>query len=104
MIYIDLLVICLMVVFVIDLSGFVDDGIEPLLGKIFKTSNVKLKKPWGCSLCMSHHINLLYIIITGTFSIPMWGYVCLLSFMTPVFNNLLIGLRDFLIKITNNIK
>ena len=90
-----------MIVYVLDISGFVDDGIQPFFRKHFKG---QLKtKPFLCSLCMSHWIGLLYIIITGTFSIPMWGYVCLLSLLTPVFYNLLIGLREFLLKITSNV-
>ena len=97
----NLLIITLMIVYVLDISGFVDDGIQPFFRKHFKG---QLKtKPFLCSLCMSHWIGLLYIIITGTFSIPMWGYVCLLSLLTPVFYNLLIGLREFLLKITSNV-
>lgn len=97
----NLLIITLMIVYVLDISGFVDDGVQPFFRKHFKG---QLKtKPFLCSLCMSHWIGLLYIIITGTFSIPMWGYVCLLSLLTPVFYNLLIGLREFLLKITSNV-
>lgn len=96
----NLWIISMMVVYVLDLSGFVDDGIQPFFRKHFKGP---LKtKPFLCSMCMTHHIGLIYILITGKFSIPMWGFVCLLSFLTPVWNNLLIGLKEFLIKITNN--
>lgn len=97
----NLLIITLMIVYVLDISGFVDDGIQPFFRKHFKA---QLKtKPFLCSVCMTHWIGLLYIIITGTFSIPMWGYVCLLSMLAPVFYNLLIGIKEFLLKITNNI-
>lgn len=96
---INLLIISLMIVYVLDLSGFVEDGIQPFfrkrLGGPIKT------KPFLCSLCMTHHIGLIYILIVGKFSIAMWGYVCLLSFLTPVFNNILILLKEFLIKITS---
>lgn len=96
----NLLIISMMIVYVLDLSGFVDDGIQPFFRKHFKGP---LKtKPFLCSMCMTHHIGLIYILITGNFSIPMWGFVCLLSFLTPVWYNLLLGLKDFLIKITNN--
>jgi len=98
---INLLIISFMVVYVLDLSGFVEEGIQPFFRKYFKGP---LKtKPFLCSLCMTHHICLIYILIIGKFSIALWGYVCLLSFLTPVWYNILVGLRDFLIKITNNI-
>lgn len=100
MIMINLLIISMMIVYVLDLSGFVDDGIQPFfrkhLGGQLKT------KPFLCSLCMTHHIGLIYILIVGKFSIAMWGYVCLLSFLTPVWYNLLVGLKEFLLKITRN--
>lgn len=97
---INLFIIALMIVYVLDLSGFVDDGIQPFFKRHFHGT---LKtKPWLCSLCQTHHIGVLYLIITGTFSIPMWGYVCLLSFLTPVWYNLLLGLKEFLMKITAN--
>lgn len=101
MIYINLLIIQLIIVFVIDLSGFIEDGIEPLLGKIFKNPKVKLKKPWSCSLCMTTWIGLLYLLITGHFTIPMIGYVLLLAYLTPIANNLLIMIKEALTKITN---
>lgn len=100
-ILIDLLIIQLIIVFVIDLSGFIQDGIEPLLGKIFKNPRVKLKKPWCCSLCLTTWIGLIYILIQGCFTIPMIGYVFFLAFLTPIANNLLIMIKEALIKITN---
>lgn len=97
---INLLIISMMIVYVLDLSGFVDDGIQPFFKKHFKG---QLKtKPFLCSMCMTHHIGLIYILIIGKFSIAMWGYVCLLSFLTPVWYNILIGLKEWLLKITNN--
>lgn len=101
MILINLLIISMMIVYVLDISGFVDDGIQPFFKKHFKAP---LKtKPFLCSMCMTHHIGLIYILIIGEFSIAMWGYVCLLSFLTPVWNNILLCFRDFLIKMTTNI-
>lgn len=103
MILINLLIIQFIIVFIADISGFIDDGIEPMLGRIFKMKYFKLKnKPFKCSLCLCTWIGLIYILITGNFTIPMIGYVLLLAFLTPVAYNLLIGLKEFLIKITNN--
>lgn len=103
-ILLNLLIIQFIVVFIADISGFIDDGIEPALGTIFGMRHFKLKsKPFKCSLCLCTWIGLIYILITGYFTIPMIGYVLLLAFLTPVAYNLLVGLKDYLIKITNNV-
>ena len=101
MIYINLLIIQLIIVFVIDISGFIDEGIEPALAKILKQKKVKLKKPFSCSLCMTTWIGLIYILIYGSFTIPMIGYVFLLAFLTPIAYNFLLMVREALTKITN---
>ena len=101
MVIINLIVITFMVVYVLDLSGFVDYGIQPFFRKHFRGT---LKtKPFLCSQCMTHHISLIYILITGNFSIPMWGFVCLLSFLTPVTKNILVGLKELLSRISEKI-
>ena len=101
MILLKLLVLQLIIVFIIDLSGFIDDGIEPALAKIFKKNKVTLKKPWSCSLCMTTWTGLLYLIITGHFTLFMVGYVLLLAYLTPVSYNILITIKEALIKITS---
>jgi len=95
-ILLQLLVIQVMIVFVLDLSGFVDDGIQPFFRKHLG-GNLK-SKPWLCSLCQTHHICLLYIIFTGQFSLYLWGYICLLAWLTPVTKDILILLREFILK------
>lgn len=100
---INLIVIMFVVVYVIDLSGFIQDGIEPLLNKIFHTHNAKLKKPWSCSRCMTLWTTLLYIIITGHFTILSIGFCFMLSYITPFINNIEIAVLDWLINLTNKL-
>lgn len=99
---INLLIISLIIVYVIDLSGFIQDGVEPLLARIFHVHQVRLKKPWSCSKCMTLWIGLLYVMIFCHITIPIIGYVFFLSFMTPVLNNTLIAIYEWLLKLTNN--
>lgn len=101
MIYLETLLITLMVVAVIDISGFYEEMSSMVKrwltnGKLSKPFYVK---PWCCSLCMSHHINLLYIIITGNFSLLIWAYILGLAVLTPVFKEAIMALRNFLLKI-----
>lgn len=101
MLLINLIVISFMVVYVLDLSGFVDDGIQPFFRK--HLGGTLRTKPFLCSQCMTHHIGLIYILITGNFSVPMWGFVCLLAFLTPVTQNILVGIKELLLRISEKI-
>lgn len=47
-----------------------------------------------CSTCQSWWVNLLYIILMGKLSIPMVAYILGLSYMAPVFADLLRLLTD----------
>lgn len=101
MILINLLLIQTILVFIVDLSGFIQDGIEPMLARWFKRPQVKLKKPWACSLCLTTWIGLIYIFIQGCFTIPMIAYVLLLAYLTPVTYIILIDVKEALITIIN---
>lgn len=94
---IDLLLISLILVFIIDLSGIIQ-SIENGIAKIFKVSpnRVRIPKPFSCSKCLSFWAGLIYLIVTGTFSWVLMGYVCLLAFLTPVFGDILYLVRDVL--------
>lgn len=96
----------MILVYLIDCSGFVDSVklfISDLLtrGKI-KTTNFSLK-PFTCSLCMVWWVGLLYIIITGNFTILNLLLVSMLSFLTPVSKDLLFIMRDGLTYIINKL-
>ncbi len=98
---IDLLIITLILVYILDLSGLIGE-MERILQKRLKRK-VVIRKPWSCSLCMTFWTGIAYLLATGSFSIPMLGYVCLLSFMTPFFNDMLLTIRELLLRIMNRI-
>lgn len=95
---IDLLIITLVLVFIIDLSGIIGE-IERMMQKKLQRK-VVIRKPLSCSLCMTWWTGLIYILITG-FSIPMLGYVALLSFLTPIFKDMLLVIRELMQKVLN---
>lgn len=97
-ILVDILIVQAIIVFIIDLSGAVEDMVEPFLAKVFKQPSVRLKKPFSCSLCTTFWLGLLYIAIYGHFTLPYIAYVCLLAWMTPVTKDILILLREFILK------
>lgn len=101
---INLILIQLILVFIIDVSGFVD-SVKLFISKYLTkssiiTSNYQLK-PFDCSLCMMHWIGLLYILFMCpiTYFIPYYALVCLLSLTTSNTGNLLFTMKDNLNKL-----
>lgn len=98
----DLICIQWLVVFIVDLSGIVDT-FKSVLARFLTqgavdTSNYRLK-PFDCSLCSTFWCCLIYLIITGTFSIPLLAFVGILAWTADNTKNILITIRETLIKI-----
>ena len=100
MILIKLLIIQFIIVFIIDLSGVIDE-LEKMIAKWLKVPKVRIPKPFSCSLCSTWWIGIIYLIVMGQFTILMLGYVALLAYLTPVSYNFLIMIKEALIKITS---
>lgn len=96
----DLLLISLILVFIIDLSGVMPKLNKFVWSKLYpsiKYTNWQIPLI-SCSLCCNFWIGIIYLIITG-FSLKMLAYVALLSFMTTIFKDILVLLKDILTKI-----
>ena len=65
--YIDLFEITVIVVIIVDISGFVD-SIKSFVGKVLHINNVSLK-PLDCSFCVSWWLSLGYLLITNELTI-----------------------------------
>lgn len=102
---INLFLLTCIIVFIIDLSGFVDEMVKRLYYKYIKVGDyhtlIPKLKPLTCSLCLSFWAGIIYLLITSQFSILMLGYVCLLSFLTPIIGDILIMIKDVINKIIN---
>ena len=102
---INLFLLTCIIVFVVDLSGFVDEMVKRLYYKYIKVGDyhtlIPKLKPLTCSLCLSFWVGLIYLLITSQFTILMIGYVCLLSFLSPVIGDILVMIKDVLNKIIN---
>lgn len=104
MIYLNLLYIAIIVVCIVDISGFID-SVKRLIsriltkGKIIKT-DFRIK-PFDCSLCTTFWTGLIYILATGQFSLLVLAYVLILAVFTPVIKEIIILLKDIIIKIVN---
>ena len=99
--YIDLFEITVIVVIIVDISGFID-SIKNLIGKVLHINNVSLK-PLDCSFCVNWWLSLAYLLITNELSITAVMVTLLLSTMTPIIKDAIYLIRDFLGKAINKI-
>ena len=105
-IWISLLCIAVIVVFVVDISGFPDTLKKVYWRWLFKDKPYKefQFKLIDCSLCLTHHICLLFALITGQFSLLVWMYICGLAMAAKCIKGLLVLISDMIIKAENKIE
>lgn len=90
--YLKLFEITVIVVIVVDISGFVD-SIKSLIGNVLHINNVKLK-PLDCSLCMAFWVSMTYLIYANELSLNTVMFSLLMSVMTPVIQDAIYLIRD----------
>ena len=95
--YIDLFEITVIVVIIVDISGFID-SIKSFVGKVLHINNVNLK-PLDCSFCMNFWVSMVYLVIANELSITAVMVTLLLSTMTPIIKDVIYLVRDILGKI-----
>ena len=91
----------LVVVFVVDLSGFTDAWLGWLSRWLGRT--VRELKPFSCSLCMTWWTGIVYALVTGRFCIGIVAYVALMAFLSFPISEFLIFTRELLLKWTRKI-
>lgn len=97
--YIDLFEITVIVIIIVDISGFVD-SVKTLIGKVLHINNVSLK-PIDCSFCMNFWASIGYLVITNELSITAVMVALLLSTMTPIIKDAIYLMRDLIGKAIN---
>lgn len=105
MLLIDLLCLQMILVYLIDLSG-ASQSIRRLLSRILTRGKIESDKyqlkPFTCSLCMMWWIGLFYLIYYNELTLYNLLAVCVLSFLTTPTKDLLLRIRESLIKLINN--
>lgn len=102
MMYLELLCLSSIIVFILDLSGFVpywenkiykwSVGVYPPLD--YDWTRFPLVKLLSCSLCQTFWVGIIYLLITQHFTIFNLGYVALLAFLTPIIKDTLFLVRE----------
>lgn len=83
----DLLLISIIICFVIDISGIIEN-IEWYLGK-WLGGKVIIPKPFSCSLCSIFWIGLIWLICNGQFTLLNIVYVCLFAAFSEQISNMI---------------
>lgn len=104
MVLIKLVLLAYIVVMVVDISGFIDSlksGLKWVLtGGKMNNSDYRLK-PIDCSLCMTFWVGIIYLFITGLFSIKYLAFVLLLAVLSEVIKDTILLMKDTMITIIN---
>ena len=102
---VNLLLIAVSIIYMIDLSGFVDEMVKRLYYKYIKVGDyhtlIPKLKPLSCASCLNFWVGTIYILATGTFTMPLFAYVCMLSFFSTTIGDILVMIKDALNKIIN---
>ena len=101
MIYLKLIELTVIVVIIVDISGFVD-SVKTLIGKVMGINNVSLN-PLDCSFSLNWWLSLLYLIYTNELNLTTVMVTLLLSTMTPIVKDTIYLIRDFLGKIISKL-
>ena len=102
---INLFILTCIIVFIIDLSGFVDEMVKRVYYKYIKVGDyhtlIPKLKPFSCASCLNFWVGTIYILATGTFTMPLFAYVCMLSFFSTTIGDILVMIKDVINKIIN---
>ena len=106
MILLKLLTINLVLILVIDMSGFVPE-FKRLISKWLTKDHISTDsyrlKPFDCSYCMTFWCTMLYIIITQQFTTVNILFVVMLTHLTDVTRQAMLLIKDILIKLIDTI-
>ena len=87
----NVLMLCFIVVYVVDISGFMFN-ISKVVYNIFNPGKVymgQIIKPFGCSLCLTFWLVLIYLLYSSIPFIPSMFIACICSLFSVPLKNIL---------------
>ena len=81
MVYLNIFALSVIVVFIIDVSGVIEE-LRPFVNEriLHRDADARLK-PFDCSLCMTFWTGVIYVCLFAGFSFPRIAAVCLAAAM-----------------------
>lgn len=101
MIYLELTMLTVVVVFIVDVSGFLDT-IKSWLSK-WLDKKVSTLKPFDCSLCMTWWAGIVYAIFQNEFTLHVVTFVCGLAVMAYPISELIQLLQALILRGCNKV-
>lgn len=98
----DLIFLSIIICFVVDVSGVMNEIRKLVSSIIFKKTKIKVDyrelklRPVGCSLCSVWWAGLIYLLFTHNFTIPYIALVSFLSLLSSNISGLLFTVKDYL--------
>ena len=105
-IYLTLFLITVIVVNLIDLSGFIHTLKHWIWKWVWKNKRPYQEfdfRPFECSYCMTHWVGLIYLLISKQWTLPTYTVLLLLCFITPIIKDIILTTKDILQKIIDTI-
>ena len=96
-VFLDMLLIQVIVCFILDLSGFIE-SVEGGLSRMLRF-RCSIPRPFSCSLCMGWWINIIYLIIIGSFTLRFIAVAAGLSFFSKNITGFIRWISEAMIKI-----
>lgn len=93
--YLDIFLLSLLVVYIVDLSGFTEAWLSAFSRWLGRT--VREVRPFTCSLCMVWWTGVVYAIVTGRFCLPILAYTALLSYLSMTISHFMIFINELLL-------
>lgn len=81
----------------IDLSGFIEE-MEKKLSK-WLGINAHIGKPFSCSYCATHWSFLIYLLVTGQWTLVNYAMLLLVCFLTPEINDICVLFKQVIQRI-----
>ena len=98
-IFLRLLLIEVIVCFIVDCSGFII-SLKSFILKMLHLPKSRPQdlplKPFDCSLCMTWWTGLIYLLVTGSFSIISLAILSMLALLSSNVSGILLTIKDLL--------
>lgn len=89
---IKLLLTAIIWINLLDFSGFIEE-VEKILGK-WLGIKAHIPKPFSCSYCMLHHSWLIYLLITGQWTLANYAMLLVVCFLLPEINDVQVWIKQ----------
>lgn len=101
-IYIDILLLAVVVVYIVELSGFTDAW-RAGMARFLRVKSLRPLPPFDCGKCAVWWSGVIYAIATHNFTLPVLAYCAALSFLSVTLSSVMIFINEAINAVINNV-